>query len=263
MSYWLTLEEAADDIRRGTGKGVKIAVIDSGVETSHADLAGLQLSDDVAVVEEDITLKAVAGGGLDLFGHGTAIASIIRKLAPEAQIGSFRVLGERLQSRTAIIREGVRQALDRGYNILNCSFGCRGEEQFIMKYKDWVDEAYLNGVHVVAACNNDDFSLPEWPGFFTSVITVNMAVTTELEAFYYRPGLLVEFAAAGVDVDVAWKNGGRRNACGSSYAAPRVAAMLARLLSVRPNLPPAEAKALLQQLALPWSPAIAASNVCT
>ena len=261
MAFWLSLEQAAADIRRGTGKGVKIAVIDSGVEIAHPGLNGLQLVDDLAVVEDDLTLKVVSGGGLDLYGHGTAIASIIRQVTPEAQIGSFRVLGDRLQSRTAIIREGVRQALDRGYHVLNCSFGCRGEEQFIMKYKDWVDEAYLKGVHVVSACNNCDFTVPEWPGFFTSVITVNMATTQELEAFYYRPGTLVEFAAVGVDVDVAWKGGGRRTVCGSSYAAPRVAAMLARLLSVHPELPPAQAKALMHQIATPWTKQVAADNV--
>ncbi|MEI8289301.1 MAG: S8 family serine peptidase [Verrucomicrobiota bacterium] len=261
MAYWLTLEQAAADIRSGTGQGVKIAVIDSGIETSHPDLKGIQLCDDLAVVEEDISLKVVDGGGVDMFGHGTAIASIIRSVAPEAQIGSFRVLGDRLQSRTAIIREGVRLALDRGYHILNCSFGCRGEEQFIMKYKDWVDEAYLKGVHVISACNNCDFTVPEWPGFFTSAITVNMATTTELESFYYRPGTLVEFAAVGVNVDVAWKGGGRRCASGSSYAAPRVAAMLARLLSVHPQLSPAQAKALMHQIATPWTAQIAADNV--
>ena len=284
MAFWLSLEQATAALRHGTGQGVKIAVIDSGVEVSHPDLqaplkktgkkgaggagsaAGkrrsgrFQLCDDLAVVEHEMSLKVVKGGGVDLFGHGTAIASIIQSVAPEARIGSFRVLGDRLQARTAIIREGVRQALDRGYHLVNCSFGCRGEEQFVMKYKDWVDEAYLKGVHVVSACNNCDFTVPEWPGFFTSAITVNMAATPEQESFYYRPGSMVEFAAVGVNVNVAWKGGGRRTVCGSSYAAPRVAALLARLLSVYPELPPAQAKALLHQIATPWTRQVAAEN---
>ena len=70
----------------------------------------------------------------DLFGHGTAIAAIIRRIAPEAEIGSFRVLGESLDSRTVIIREGVRQAIERGYHVLNCSFGC-GVLEHIFQYK--------------------------------------------------------------------------------------------------------------------------------
>lgn len=262
MAHWLTLEQAIEGIRQGTGRGIKIAVVDSGVEIAHPDLKGLQLRDDLAVIEEDIALKVGSGGGLDLYGHGTAIASIVHQVAPEAQIGSFRVLGERLQSRTAIIREGVRLALDRGYQVLNCSFGCPGEQQYVMKYKDWVDEAYLKGVHVVAACNNYDFAVPEWPGYFTSVVTVNMATGPTSEAFYYRPGSLVEFAALGVDVDVAWKGGLRRTVSGSSFATPRVAALLARLLSVHPGLPPIQAKAILHQLAMPWSAAVAARNAC-
>ena len=73
--------------------------------------------------------------------------------------------------RTIVIREGVRQAIDAGYDILNCSFGC-GVKEHILQYKDWIDEAYLKGIHIVAACNNIDFRRPEWPGFFPSVITV-------------------------------------------------------------------------------------------
>src|SRR6185503_8299555 len=154
-------------------------------------------------------LKLVAGQGRDLFGHGTAIASIIHQIAPQCQIGSFRVLGEQLRSRTAIIREGVRQALERGYHLLNCSFGCGREDQ-VLQYKDWIDEAYLKGRHVVAACNNHDFMKREWPGHFSSVITVNFANVAQAETFYYRPGNLVEFAARGQDIEVAWLKGGTK-----------------------------------------------------
>jgi hypothetical protein len=74
---------------------------------------------------------------------GTAIAGIIRSIAPEAEIGSFRVLGHQLSSRTPIVCEGVRQALDRRYQILNCSVGCPGVSKYLMGFKILVDEAYL------------------------------------------------------------------------------------------------------------------------
>jgi subtilisin family serine protease len=256
----VTPAKARRALETGTGAGVKVAIIDSGVETSHPDLAGLELADDVAVADDGMRVTTGPGGGRDVFGHGTAIASILRRVAPEVTIGSFRVLDERLGSRTAIIREGVRQAIDRGYHILNCSFGCRGEAQFVMQYKEWVDEAYLKGIHVVSACNNYDFSVPEWPGYFPSVITVNMARTQDLR-FYYGRGHLVEFAAAGDQVDVAWNQGMRKRVTGSSYAAPRVAALLARLLSAHPHLPPLEAKALLHRVAEPFNEEVAGSNV--
>jgi subtilisin family serine protease len=260
MSLWISVEEAKAFMAKGTGKGIKVAVIDSGIEVSHPDLSGLRLSDDLAVVDNGLQLEVVDGGGRDVYGHGTAVAGIIRKLAPEAEIGSFRVLGPNLGSRTVIIREGVRQALDRGYNILNCSFGC-GLEEHLHQYKSWIDEAYLEGVHVVAACNNMDFTKPEWPGYFPSVITVNFSQTEEEEAFYYRPGNLVEFAARGDEIETAWMDGTRKKVTGSSFATPHVAALLARLLSACPGLPPLQAKAVLHQLARPWSIEIAGDNV--
>jgi subtilisin len=262
MKTLITLERAREALDRGTGEGVRIAIIDSGVETSHPDLAGIALADDVAVVSDGMRLQVMEGNGRDVFGHGTAIASVIRRLAPQATLGSFRVLNSQLGGRTATIREGVRQAIDRGYEILNCSFGCRGEAQYVMQYKEWVDEAYLKGIHIVAACNNFDFSVPEWPGHFPSVITVNMARSDGHEFFYGR-GNLVEFAAAGENIDVAWMDGARKTVTGSSYAAPRVAALLARLVSAYPDLPPLEAKAILHRIAAPLRPDVLGSNVNT
>ncbi len=236
---------------RGTGGGVKIAILDSGVEGSHPSLKGLALADDCAVIDDGLQLTTVAGEGRDIFGHGTAIAGIIHQLAPEAEIGSFRVLGENLRSRTAVIREGVRQALDRGYHILNCSFGCGREDQ-VLQYKDWIDDAYLRGRHIVAACNNIDITKREWPGHFPTVITVNFVPTARADALFYRSGQLVEFGARGQGIEVAWKEGGVKNVTGSSFAAPHVTALLARLLSLSCAPPPLQVKAMLHQLARPW-----------
>lgn len=259
MKSWITPEDALAAIREGRGRGVKIAILDSGVEASHPALGGLELIDDIAVVEDGMKLKVVPGDGRDLFGHGTAVAGIIRETAPEAEIGSIRVLGESLSARTAIILEGARQAIERGYHILNCSLGC-GVPEHVLKYKSWVDEAYLKGVHVVAACNNQDSSRPEWPGFFTSVMTVNMARTEQNEELYYKPGHLVEFAARGVDVEVPWSGGGMKKVTGSSFAAPRVAGMLACLLSEVPRISPLQAKALFHRLARPWTKEVTGPN---
>src|SRR5262249_14321986 len=160
-------------------------------------------------------ITAAAGSGCDVFGHGTAIAGIIRQLAPEAQIGSFRVLSEQLRSRTLIIREGARLALQRGYHILNCSFGC-GRGGHVLLYKDWIDAAYVRGRHIVASCNNQDYLKREWPGHFPTVITVNFTQSEEPEALFCRRGNLVEFAARGQDLEVAWREGAKKKVTGSS-----------------------------------------------
>jgi len=252
MSTWPSVEDARNALQHGRGEGIKIAVLDSGIQISHPALAGLQLSDDVAIITDGLQLRVEAGQGRDLFGHGTAIAGIIHEVAPQAQIGSFRVLGEQLRSRTAFICEGVRQAVERGYHVLNCSFGC-GREDLVLRYKDWIDEAYILGRHIVAACNNYDFGKREWPGHFPTVITVNFARSDLADAFYYRAGTLVEFAARGQDVEVPWSGGGVKKVSGSSFAAPRVAGLLARLLSRLPALSPLQAKALLRELAEPMA----------
>jgi subtilisin len=253
MAPWISPHEAAEALRTGTGRGVRIAVLDSGVEISHPQLRGVQWGEDIAVVESGFQLEVVAGGGNDLFGHGTAVAGIIHRLAPEAEIASFRVLGSSLEARTAIVQEGALLAIDRGYNILNCSFGCMITDH-VLRYKHWVDRAYLRGAHVVAACSNSWSNRPEWPAFFTSAIAVNMARSEENGVLYHRPGSLVEFAAAGVDVDVPWSGEKTKRVIGSSFAAPHVTGLLARLLGAFPGLHPAEAKALLRRLALPWTP---------
>jgi subtilisin family serine protease len=251
VSDWPSLDEARSFLEEGTGRGIKIAVLDSGVETAHPQLAGLELADDLAITEEGGRLCATPGSGHDNFGHGTAIAGILREVAPEAALGSFRLLGERLHSRSRIIRQGVLEALARGYHILNCSFGCAREDQVLL-YKDWVDAAYVRGRHIVASCNNQDYSKREWPGHFPTVISVNFTRCSEPTRFFWRRGSLVEFAARGQDVGVAWLEGGRKQVTGSSFAAPHLAGLLARLLSGCPTLSPLHAKALLQKLASPW-----------
>ena len=246
-----TVEQARSSLRSGKGASIKIAIIDSGVEGSHPLLQGLTLADDVAIIEEGQQIAAVAGEGRDVYGHGTAIAGIIRQLAPEAEIGSFRVLGEHLRARTLIIREGARQAMERGYHILNCSFGCGRDDQVLL-YKDWIDEAYNLGRHIVASCNNENFLKREWPGHFPSVTTVSFTNCADAEHFYCRLGQLVEFAARGQDIEVPWIGGGRKKVTGSSFAAPHISALLARLLSGWPTLTPLQAKSLLHTLAAPW-----------
>jgi subtilisin len=248
---WPTLEEARAFLRQGRGSGIRIAVLDSGVESAHPRLRGKPLNDDLALVECDFQIKTLPGEGKDVFGHGTAIAGILHELAPEAQIGSFRVLGDQLRSRSFLIREGVRLALQKGYHILNCSFGCGREDQVLL-YKDWIDEAYVLGRHIVASCNNQDFTRREWPGHFPTVLTVSFTRTEKADAFFCRLGQLVEFAARGQDVEVAWAGGAVKRVTGSSFAAPHLAAMLARLLSGCPGLSPLQAKALLHRLAAPW-----------
>ena len=249
---WVSPDQAAEALENGRGRGVRVAVIDSGVEFSHPALAGANIADDLAIVQEDEGLAVVAGEGQDVFGHGTAVAWSVLQTAPEVEIGSFRVLDGRNASKSQAVCRAAMLAIERGYHVINCSIGGGIKEQVLM-YKEWVDRAYLAGVHVVAACNNLDFRKLEWPGHFSSVITVNMlAVPDEDQLFLNHPGSLVEFAAQGVNVRVPWKGGHTIQSTGSSFAAPRVAGLLARLLSAHPGMRPLQVKSLLHAIARPW-----------
>ncbi len=249
---WHDEESVAAALRDGQGEGVRIAVLDSGIEFSHPALEGANIDEDWRITEQDGVARALPGKGEDIFGHGTAIAGILRKLAPEASIGSFQVLDPGLGARNRLIRSGALFAIERGFQILNCSFGCRDDGgRHLLTYKQWVDEAYRRHVHLVTACNNDDADIQEWPGSFYSALNVEQV--SELDARWtYRANRLVEFAAGSLG-ELPWRDGSFRKVSGSSFAAPIVSAYLARLLGRFPDLTIVQAKGLLQKYAQVWS----------
>ncbi|BDS08699.1 hypothetical protein NT6N_37390 [Oceaniferula spumae] len=245
---WINPDQARSALQDGTGEGIRIAILDSGVETGHPALASLTLSDDLVIQSRGGKIEAVDGCGEDVFGHGSAVAGIIHRLAPQAEIGSFRVLGHFKESRAAVIREGVRAAALRGYDIIQCSFGAPARAQDAAVYKGWLDALYLRAIHVVAAGSNTGFHTAEWPAHFPTVIAVG-ADPDDGDDLQSRSGSLVEFAIRGRESSAAWIGGENKEVFGSSFAAPRVTAMLARILSVFPGIHPLHAKSLLRQIA--------------
>lgn len=245
---WPDLGAAAAAFEGGDGAGVKVAVIDSGVDPRHPALDGLQLQDDLAISCDGVNLQISENDGRDVYGHGTAVTSLLVKEAPQAQIGSFRALDSTNHARSFVIAECVNQAIARGYDIINCSFGCRGLARYVMDYKEWVDEAYLAGVQVIAACSNVNSSIREWPAYFPSVISVQ-GIDCKEDEFFTKRGEMVSFFARGERVEVPWLNGETKTETGSSYAAPLVAGRIARLLGAFPEMDRSLVKPLLGILA--------------
>jgi subtilisin family serine protease len=227
-----------------TGAGVKVAVIDSGIDADHPAVGGV--GGYVAIAQEAGELVHDTATHRDLYGHGTACAGIIRALAPGCELYSVRVLGPGLTGRGAIFAAGLRWALDNGMQVCNLSLGTTRRD-FYAALHELADEAYFRGVALVAAANN--LPTPSFPSLYASVISVASHAEPDPERYYYNPQPPVEFGALGCDVRVAWRDGGWLTATGNSFAAPHIAGLVARILGKHPDLHPFQVKSVLRALA--------------
>jgi subtilisin family serine protease len=227
-----------------TGKGVRVAIVDSGVEADHPALDGcvavddgvaLRLGDDGEVVEE-------RGPHEDLFGHATACAGIIHSIAPQASITSVRVLGAGLSGKAAVFLRGLGWAVEHGFDVINLSLGASRKE-WALPFYEVCDEAYFHNCLLVTAANN--VLRASYPSLYASVTSVACNLATDPMRFHYNPDPPTEFLARGVDVDVAWKGGGRMQGTGNSYAAPHITGMAALIRSKHPELRPFQVKTVL------------------
>jgi subtilisin family serine protease len=228
-----------------TGRGITVAIVDSGLEVDHPALRG-RVVESIAVELVDGEPNVVKDESGDLFGHGTACGGIILGLAPEVELVSVRVLGPDLKGKGAAFLGGLEWAIDRGVNVVNLSLSSKSEQLFPL-FHEVVDRAYFRNVHLVSAANN--VAGPSYPSLFSSVYSVAAHAVAEPWRFFYNPEPPVEFGAWGVDVPIAWKDGGSTVATGNSFAAPHVAGFVAAILSKHPGLTPFEVKAVLAAVA--------------
>ena len=231
-----------------TGRGVKVAVVDSGVDASHRAVGG-PLAGYIAVHEE-------AGGGelvfdsrphTDDYGHGTACAGIIRSIAPECELYSVKVLGGGV-GRGTIFAAGLRWAIDNGMQVCNLSLGTTKQDFYVVLHQ-LADQAYFRNVALVTAANNRP--IPSFPSMYASVLSVAAGGLPDQDPFrfYYNPEPPVEFGAPGIEVRVAWLNGAWITGTSNSFAAPHVAGLVARILAKHPGLTVFQIKTILRALA--------------
>jgi subtilisin family serine protease len=239
----------------GAGRGARVAVIDSGIDGDHPAIGGMVRGWAEPVMDEHGAISYREEPHGDLFGHGTACAGIIHAIAPEAELYSIRVLGRRLSGKGAIFAAGLRWAIDHGMHVVNLSLGTTNRDHFSL-FHELVDEAYYRRVVLVSAANN--MPVISYPSLYSTVVSV---ACCELEAdagpfaYYGNPSPPVEFGAAGIDVRLAWLNGGYITATGNSFAAPRLTGLVALLLAKHPDLTPFQVKTVLRALARNAQPA--------
>ncbi|MFG1891768.1 type VII secretion-associated serine protease mycosin [Micromonospora sp. NPDC049051] len=154
--WQLDLLQARTAWRSSTGKGVTVAVIDSGVDADHPDLAGQVLPG------LDLVAPDGAAGDPDPVGHGTTVAGLIAGrnddergavgLAPDARILPVRVLdAENRYDDALIVAKGVRWAVDNGARVINLSLGGSGDSPALAAALDY---AFVRDVVVVACTGN-------------------------------------------------------------------------------------------------------------
>ena len=152
------------------GAGVRVAIVDSGVERDHPDVGGrLVRSVKVELVGDDEPTVLDDPEGIDVVGHGTACAGIIHALAPGAEFLSVRVLGPQNRGKGIVFAEGLAWAIENGASVVNLSLSSKSDALF-GTFHELADEAYFANVLLVSAANNVPGA--SYPSLFSSVVSV-------------------------------------------------------------------------------------------
>ena len=221
-----------------TGAGVKVCILDSGIEEGHPMVGGVDGAVAVEVGEdEEITVVDDVEG--DLCGHGTACAGIVRSLAPDASIFSVRVLGAGFTGSGTALLGGLRWAVDHGFDVINMSLSTT-KSRFAGLLHEVADAAYFRRTLLIASAHN--MPVESYPWRFSSVVSVGSHEEPDPQTFFYNPNPPVEFFARGVDVEVAWLGGGSARSTGNSFATPHMSGICALILGKHPELTPFQLK---------------------
>jgi subtilisin len=230
-----------------TGAGVKVAIVDSGIDGDHPMVGGVNGG---VVLEFDADAeegyRLIEGPHEDLYGHGTACAGIIRSVAPECELYSVRVLGSKLTGKGFIFAAGLEWAIAQGMHVMNLSLST-GKSDYYSVFHEIADQAYFGRVMLVSAINNVQGA--SYPSEYASVFSVAAHDGRDPFSIDYNPQGPVEFGAPGINVDVAWLDGSTIQSTGNSFAAPHVTGLIARILSKHPGLTPFHVKTILAAVA--------------
>lgn len=223
------------------GSGVRVCVLDSGVDRTHPS---------VGPIERSLTATTDAAGGTtvveddagDLVGHGTACAALIRSIAPAVSLTSVRVLTDGIFGAGDALLRGLAWAIDEGFDVVNLSLSTTRQE-FLPALHELVDRGYFRRCLLVVSAHN--MPVLSYPWTFASVISVACHDEPDPMLHYYNPSPPAEFFAHGVRVRVPWGRAGDRRVTGNSFATPHVTGLCSLILSKHPSLTPFQLKSVL------------------
>ena len=220
------------------GRNVRVAVMDTGIDAAHRDLAVDLLS---------YTALGIDGDALvDVNGHGTHVAGIVAALdnetgvwgvAPAARLFSIKVLNDDGSGTVSALIDGLQWAIDNNIQIVNISLGTKKDSQAL---REAVEDADDQGLLLVAAAgnagnngaNNDSV---QFPAAYAPVIAVGALDRYDVRATLSATGPALDIMAPGIDIISTWTGvNAYRAGSGTSCAAPHVSGTAALVWAVNP-----------------------------
>jgi subtilisin len=235
---------------QATGAGVRVAVLDSGADRAllasrHPGMKPLEGG--VFVADQSQPLPYL---GQQSSPHGTTVADILITLAPQAELFIADVFGPLGSCEVDVVIKALAWAVDVWKcRIVNLSLGVveqrLGQLPKRQQFQRAIEDAYFKDVLVVAAAHNDHPFTKSYPALFAPpLLSVDKHLFPEATQFAYRLNERIEFQAHSRGAV-----GPFANEPATSWAAPHLAALAARLLSLKSDLKPFEVKTLLYWLA--------------
>ena len=222
------------------GKGVTIAILDSGVAAHSAFANGRVRSIDIG--------QGLTGNGAN-DGHATAVASLAGGLsagatgvAPSSNLLSIRVTNSDGVSDMFTLAQGIMTAVDNGAQVINISLGSYQQSSLLTNA---ISYAYERGSVIVAAAGNDQAAQLTWPAADSRVISVGGVDALGQRLTFSNSGDNLSSTAPGLGLSVAWPGNQIVSFDGTSGSAPLMAGAIAAVMSQVPGLTAAQAAALL------------------
>jgi subtilisin family serine protease len=237
-----------------TGEGVPVCVIDSGVERSVLDAKFTKLGQPLHPVVGGVFIprqrEPLAYDGHQSTPHGTTVADIILTIAPRVKLHSADVLGPAGTCEVEVLTAALDWAVDVWKcKVINLSMGVTEQRLLREPHKRQellraIEAAYYKDVLVFAAAHNDHPLTRSYPASFaTPLISVDKNLFADPLQFAYLLRHQIEFQAHGRGY-----LGPFAQEPATSWAAPHLAGIAARILSLRPDLKPFEMKTVLYWL---------------
>jgi len=232
---------------------VVVAVLDTGYEGTHEDLAALPTI-------SAYNARTGSSNVNDANGHGTHVAGTIAAstnnatgiagIAPGVTIMPVKVMDENGQGYWSDFLEGVDWARTHGASVVNLSLGSGLSSDQIAAFQPTFTAAWDAGVVVVAAAGNSNSSSPFYPASFAKVISVSATTNSDTKASFSNFGPKVDIAAPGAVITSTYRDGTYRSMSGTSMATPHVVGLAALIRSLHPGYAPAEVASALKETAL-------------